>query len=129
LLVHSDGASVPIEPGEADLVLLINVLHHATDLLLVSDAALLVRPGDTVLIIDLSSGNILNNASRIAWKYIPRSLRRRFAHNLLVEDDTSQVQLVSLVELNLLSHKNCRRLDCASSQVDELTQSNHNPTA
>ena len=105
LLVHSDGANLPLEPGCADLVILINVLHHATDLSLVGDAARLVRPGGTVLIIDLSAGNFLYNLSRFSWYYLPRSLRRRFNHDLLVNDEAPQVRLVDLNNLTLIARQ------------------------
>ena len=105
LLVHSDGANLPLEPGCADLVLLINVLHHATDLSLVRDAARLVRPGGTVLIIDLSAGNLFYNASRFAWNYLPRSLRRRFNHDLLVDGEAPRVRLVDLIDLDLIARQ------------------------
>ncbi len=105
LLVHSDGDHLPLEPGCADLVLLINVLHHAKDLSLVADAARLVRPGGTILIIDISSGNFLHNLARVAWKYLPRSLRRRFKHDLLVGDEAPSVRLVSLVDLDFIARQ------------------------
>lgn len=106
LLVHSDSANLPLEPGCADLVLLINVLHHATDLSLVGDAAWLVRPGGRVLIIDLSAGNFLYNSSRFAWNYLPRPLRRRFNHDLLVEGEAPKVRLVDLTSLDLITRQN-----------------------
>ena len=106
LLVHSDSANLPLEPGCADLVLLINVLHHATDLSLVGDAARLVRPGGTVLIIDLSAGNLLYNASKFSWNYLPRSLRRRFNHDLLVDGEAPEVRLVDLIDLDLITRQN-----------------------
>lgn len=105
LLVHSDSANLPLKPGCADLILLINVLHHATDLSLVGDAARLVRPGGTVLIIDLSAGNLLYNASRSAWNYLPRSLRRRFNHDLLVDGEAPEVRLVDLTDLDLIARQ------------------------
>lgn len=95
LLVHADGTQLPLDSQCADLVLLINVLHHATDLSLVGDAARLVRPRGTVLIIDISSKSILNNASRFVWRFLPQSLRRRFAHDLLVDDEAPTVRLVN----------------------------------
>lgn len=95
LLIHADGTQLPLEPQCADIVLLINVLHHATDLSLIGDAARLVRLGGTVLVIDLSSKSFLNRASRLVWGLFPRSLRRRFAHDLLVDDEAPTVQLVN----------------------------------
>ena len=101
LLIHSDGAHLPVELGCADLVLLINVLHHTTDLSLIGDAARFVRRGGIVLIIDLHSGNLLCNASRIAWKYLPKPLKRRFNSDLLVDDKAPDVQLVDLSDLDI----------------------------
>ena len=116
LLVHSDGANLPLEPGFADLVILINVLHHATDLSLVGDAARLVRPGGTVLIIDLSAGNFLYNLSRFFWNYLPISLRRRFDHDLLVNDEAPQVRLVDLNDLALIARQHGLSLELYNSK-------------
>ena len=104
LLVHSEASHLPLQRHSADLVLLINVLHHATDLSLIKDAANLVRPGGTVLIVDISSNNFINNIARFLWPFLPRLLRRRFSHDLLVEDAAPKVNLVAMDALDNISN-------------------------
>jgi SAM-dependent methyltransferase len=100
LLVHSEASHLPLQRHSADLVLLINVLHHADDLSLIKDAANLVRPGGTVLIVDISSNNFINNIARFLWPFLPRLLRRRFSHDLLVENAAPKVNLVAIDALD-----------------------------
>ena len=58
-----------------------------------------------MLIIDLSAGNFSYNASRFAWNYLPKSLRRRFNHDLLVDGEAPEVRLVDLTDLDLIARQ------------------------
>lgn len=93
------GRRVPIVSEMADLVLLLHVLHHTEGLLLVDECARILKPGGTLLIVDISSRNPFNLATRALWFFLPSFIRTFFNQEYIVDGQAPPARLVSPTSL------------------------------
>lgn len=97
--VQCQGPRVPLVSEMADLVLLLHVLHHTEGLLLVDESARILKPGGTLLIVDISSRNPFNLAIRTLWFFLPSFIRKFFNQEYMIDCQAPPVRLVSPTSL------------------------------